>query len=185
MAVLSNMFPLGSAAPDFTLRDTRTDELISLKKSPAARATVIMFLCNHCPYVKYVQAKIVELANRYQPQGVRFLAISANDVAQYPEDGPEQMRMEAEQAHYPFPYLYDETQEVAKAYQAACTPDFYIFDQELLCVYRGCLDDSTPKNNQPLTGAHLEHALESILAGTTVATEQKPSMGCGIKWKQN
>lgn len=183
MAVLSNMFPLGSAAPDFTLRDTRTDEWVSLRNDHAAPATVIMFLCNHCPYVKHVQTKVVELANRYQSQGVRFLAISANDVSQYPEDGPEQMRVEAEQAHYSFPYLYDETQEVAKAYQAACTPDFYIFDKDLFCVYRGCLDESTPKNNQPLTGAHLERALDCVLAGTAVDAEQKPSMGCGIKWK--
>lgn len=183
VATPSNMLPLGSKATDFTLIDTRTNQLFSLAKSQTSMATVIMFLSNHCPYVKHVQAKVVELAGIYQNKGVQFIAISSNDVTQYPADGPEQMRVEAEQHHYSFPYLYDETQEVAKAYKAACTPDFYIFDKELCCVYRGCLDESTPGNNKSVTGEQLQNALDSILAGKAPSSEQKPSLGCNIKWK--
>ena len=183
VATASNMLPLGSKAPDFTLIDTKTDQLISLEKSKSSIATVIMFLSNHCPYVKHVQPKLVELAEIYQSKGVVFIAISSNDVEKYPADGPELMRLEAEKAHYSFPYLYDESQDVAKAYTAACTPDFYIFDKDLMCVYRGCLDESTPGNNKPLTGAFLQAALDCILSGKPVSTEQKPSLGCNIKWK--
>ncbi len=182
-ATPSTMLPLGSKAPGFNLIDTRNNKMVSLTEYKSAIATVIMFLCNHCPYVKHVQAKVVELANRYQSQGIVFIAISSNDAEKYPADGPEQMQLEAEQAHYSFPYLYDESQEVAQAYQAACTPDFYIFDKDLLCVYRGCLDESTPGNNKPVTGAHLQEALDCILAGKPVNPEQKPSIGCNIKWK--
>jgi peroxiredoxin len=182
-ATLSNMLPLGSKATDFDLVDTRTNQMVSLTQSKSSIATVIMFLSNHCPFVKHLQVKLVELAEHYQQKGIQFIAISANDVEKYPADGPEKMRIEAEEFHYPFPYLYDETQEVAKAYKAACTPDFYIFDKELLCVYRGCLDESTPGNNKPVTGEHLQNALENILAGKPVSTEQKPSIGCNIKWK--
>jgi thiol-disulfide isomerase/thioredoxin len=159
--------------------------MVSLKQSKSSIATVIMFLSNHCPYVKHIQSKLVELANLYQHKGICFIAISSNDVVHYPADSPEKMRLEAEQFHYPFPYLYDESQDVAKAYQAACTPDFYIFDKELLCVYRGCLDESTPGNNKPVTGAHLRDALECILAGKPVNPHQKPSIGCNIKWKSD
>lgn len=183
VATPSNMLPLGSRASDFVLIDTRTNQLVSLEKMKSAIATVIMFLSNHCPYVKHVQAKIVELADTYQSQGIQFIAISSNDKEKYPADGPEKMKLEAEAFHYSFPYLYDETQEVAKAYKAACTPDFYIFDKDLLCVYRGCLDESTPGNNKPVTGSHLQNALENILAGQPVSAEQKPSLGCNIKWK--
>ena len=183
VATASNMLPLGSKATDFTLVDTRNKQMVSLVKCKSSVATVIMFLSNHCPYVKHVQTKIVELAEHYQQKGVQFVAISSNDIEKYPADDPEKMRIEAEQFHYPFPYLYDETQEIAKAYQAACTPDFYIFDKNLLCVYRGCLDESTPGNGKPVTGEHLQNALDSILAGKPVSTEQKPSLGCNIKWK--
>ena len=183
VATASNMLPLGSKAPDFTLIDTRNDQWVSLDEGTLFKATVIMFLSNHCPYVKHVQPKVAELAARYQPQGIRFIAISSNDIEKYPADGPEKMRLEAEEAHYSFPYLYDESQDVAKAYKAACTPDFYIFDKDLLCVYRGCLDESTPGNNKPLTGEHLQAALDCILAGKPVNAEQKPSLGCNIKWK--
>lgn len=182
-ATPSTMLPLGSKAPDFNLIDTRNNKMLSLQEGRSAIATVIMFLCNHCPYVKHVQSKLVELANLYQPQGISFIAISSNDVENYPDDSPEKMQLEALQAHYSFPYLYDESQEVAKAYHAACTPDFYVFDKDLLCVYRGCLDDSTPGNNKPLTGEHLQAALDCILAGEPVSAEQKPSIGCNIKWK--
>ncbi|WP_058534336.1 thioredoxin family protein [Legionella saoudiensis] len=183
VATPSTMLPLGSKAPDFNLMDTRTNQMLSLQDSKSAIATVIMFLCNHCPYVKHVQPKLVELANLYQPKGISFIAISSNDVEKYPDDSPEKMHLEALNAHYSFPYLFDESQEVAKAYKAACTPDFYVFDKDLLCVYRGCLDDSTPGNNKPLTGEHLQAALECILAGKPVSAEQKPSIGCNIKWK--
>ena len=184
VATTSNMLPLGSKAPDFTLTDTRTDKLVSLQENKSSIATVIMFLSNHCPYVKHVQAKLVELAALYQPKGIQFIAISSNDIVKYPADAPEKMRLEAENFNYSFPYLYDETQEAAEAYTAACTPDFFIFDKDLLCVYRGCLDESTPGNNKPVTGAHLQGALDSILAGKSVSTEQKPSLGCNIKWKE-
>jgi len=177
------MLPLGTKAPDFTLIDTRTKQLVSLEKLKSSIATVIMFLSNHCPYVKHIQEKLVELAVKYQQRGITFIAISSNDIENYPVDGPENMKIEAEQFHYTFPYLYDETQEVAKAYKAACTPDFYIFDKELLCVYRGCMDESTPGNNIPVTGSHLESALDNIIAGKPVCATQKPSLGCNIKWK--
>lgn len=183
VATASNMLALGSKAPDFKLIDTRTNQWVDLAQYQSSVATVIMFLSNHCPYVKHIQAKIVELAAIYQAQGIAFIAISSNDIEKYPADGPEKMRLEAELAHYSFPYLYDESQDVAKAYKAACTPDFYIFDKEMRCVYRGCLDESTPGNNKPVTGAHLQAALDNILAGKPVATEQKPSLGCNIKWK--
>ncbi|MBI2785562.1 MAG: thioredoxin family protein [Legionella longbeachae] len=183
VATPSNMLPLGSKASDFTLIDTRSNQLLSLAKSKGSIATVIMFLSNHCPYVKHIQAKIVALAEVYQKKGIQFIAISSNDVEKYPADGPAKMRIEAEQCHYSFPYLYDETQEVAKVYKAACTPDFYIFDKDLLCVYRGCLDESTPGNNIPVTGAHLQNALDNILAEKPISTQQKPSIGCNIKWK--
>lgn len=183
-ATHSTMLPLGSKAPDFTLVDTRTNNLVSLSEKKSSLATVIMFLCNHCPYVKHVQNKIVELADKYQSKGISFIAISSNDVEKYPEDGPEKMRLEAERCHYSFPYLYDESQEVAKAYSAACTPDFYIFDKNLCCVYRGCLDESTPGNNKPVTGEYLQAALDNILNGQPVSAEQRPSLGCNIKWKE-
>ncbi|MDR3503969.1 MAG: thioredoxin family protein [Legionella sp.] len=182
-ATPSTMLPLGSKAPDFNLMDTRNNKMLSLQEGKSAIATVIMFLCNHCPYVKHVQPKLVELANLYQPKGISFIAISSNDVEKYPDDSPEKMQLEAQNAHYTFPYLYDESQDVAKAYKAACTPDFYVFDKDLLCVYRGCLDDSTPGNHKPLTGEHLQAALDCILAGKSVSAEQKPSIGCNIKWK--
>ncbi|MGL5742369.1 MAG: thioredoxin family protein [Legionella sp.] len=183
VATPSTMLPLGSKASDFTLIDTRNNQMVSLASSKSSIATVIMFLSNHCPYVKHIQAKIVELADNYQKKGIQFIAISSNDVEKYPADGPDKMRLEADQFHYSFPYLYDETQEIAKAYKAACTPDFYIFDKDLLCVYRGCLDESTPGNNKPVTGAHLQNALDNLLAGKPVSTEQNPSLGCNIKWK--
>lgn len=178
----SNMIPLGSKAPNFNLTDTRTGESVSLEED-TSKATVVMFLSNHCPYVKHIQPKLVEVVKKYQPQDIRFFGISSNDIEKYPEDSPEMMKEVAEKFDYTFPYLFDETQAVAKAYNAACTPDFYIFDKDLLCVYRGCLDESTPGNNKPLTGSHLMAALDAILAGQPVSTEQKPSLGCNIKWK--
>ena len=180
----SKMLPLGSKAPDFTLIDTLTNQLVSLKDYCSPVATVIMFLSNHCPYVKHIQKKFVEIANLYQKKGIAFIAISANDIEKYPSDSPENMRIEGENNHYTFPYLFDETQAVAKAYDAACTPDFYIFDKELRCVYRGRLDESTPGNNKPVTGKELSDALDSIVSGQPVSSDQKPSLGCNIKWKR-
>jgi thiol-disulfide isomerase/thioredoxin len=178
------MIPLGTKAPDFRLLDTVSGNYFTLSDLASDKATVIMFICNHCPYVKHIQGKLAEVANLYRKKNVSFIAISSNDVSNYPADSPDNMRAEALNHHYSFPYLYDETQEVAKAYQAACTPDFYIFDQNLCCVYRGRFDASTPGNNQPVTGNELCRALDNILAGNPVNPDQKASVGCNIKWKR-
>ncbi|MES2217014.1 MAG: thioredoxin family protein [Pseudomonadota bacterium] len=184
MATTSTMLlPLGTIAPDFKLINTRDGKLISLPEKKSQVATVIMFICNHCPYVKLIRNKMVEVAAQYQQQQLTFIAISSNDAKNYPADSPEQMREEAELYHYPFAYLYDETQEVAKAYQAACTPDFYVFDADLACVYRGRFDDATPGNQKEVTGNELCAALDNIIAGKAVSAEQNPSIGCSIKWK--
>jgi len=180
----SKMIPLGTKAPNFRLLDTVANKHVSLNELASPIATVVMFLCNHCPYVKLIQKKLVELANHYQAKHISFIAISSNDVETYPEDGPDQMRAEAIAHHYPFPYLYDDTQEVAKAYQAACTPDFFVFDKDLLCVYRGRFDDATPGNKREVTGHDLSNALNQMLAGETVSSEQQSSVGCNIKWKK-
>lgn len=180
----SNMLPLGTIAPDFTLPDTRSGQLFSLAAQAPAPATVIMFLCNHCPYVLYVNDQIVRIVNEYRPQGVAFVGISANDAAAYPEDSPENMKIHAERVGYDFPYLYDETQEVARAYDAACTPDFYVFDADMRLVYRGQLDDSRPRRNEtPPTGRDLRAALDAILSGRQPDPVQRPSGGCNIKWR--
>ncbi len=180
---LSNMLPLGTVAPGFTLPNVVTGETVSLKKLQSDKATVIMFICNHCPFVRHVQKGIVKLANDYIPKGVSFIAISSNDVEAYPEDTPDKMKAVAKEKGYPFPYLYDESQDIAKAYKAACTPDFYIFDSKMKCVYRGQLDDSRPSNNIPVTGKNIREALDNILSGKPVNEDQKPSIGCNIKWK--
>lgn len=179
----STMLPLGTVAPDFSLPDVVTGENVSLQQLKSPVATLIMFICNHCPFVKHVQDQLVMLAKEYQAKGIAFIAISANDVVNYPEDAPEKMKAVAQTLGYTFPYLYDESQAVAKAYQAACTPDFYIFDKHLQCVYRGQLDDSRPGNNIPVTGKDIRAALEAILAGRPVDEDQKSSIGCNIKWK--
>ncbi|MRG29233.1 thioredoxin family protein [Laceyella tengchongensis] len=179
----SNMFPLGATAPSFTLPDVVSNQEVSLEALKSDVATVIMFICNHCPYVKHVQKQLVQLANDYLPKGVAFIAINSNDAVQYPEDGPDNMKKVAEEFQYPFPYLYDESQKVAKDYQAACTPDFYIFDGKLSCVYRGQLDDSRPGNGLPVTGSYIRAALDSILNNEPIQVQQKPSIGCNIKWK--
>lgn len=180
----SNMLALGTQAPPFSLPDTRTGKTLSLHELKSDKATVIMFICNHCPYVKHVQKKLVDIVKTYQAKGISFIAISSNDIENYPSDAPDKMRQEAETHHYSFPYLYDESQEVAKAYKAACTPDFYIFDNHLACVYRGRFDSSTPGNGEPVTGHDLCEALDAILAGKLISSEQKPSLGCNIKWKK-
>jgi thiol-disulfide isomerase/thioredoxin len=180
---LSNMMPLGTVAPDFKLLDTLSGKDLSLGELKSDRATVIMFICNHCPFVKHVDAGIVKLAQDYQDKGISFVAISSNDIENYPQDAPDLMKVEAERVGYSFPYLFDESQEVAKAYQAACTPDFYIFDGNLKCVYRGQMDDSRPGNALPVTGNDIHQALEALLSNQAVSEIQKPSLGCGIKWK--
>jgi len=180
----SKMIPLGTKAPNFTLPDTVSGKDISLEDVISDKATVIMFLCNHCPYVIYVNDLLVELANEYTAKGVSWVAISSNDVVNYPQDGPELMTKHAKEAGYPFPYLYDESQEVAKAYDAACTPDLYVFDGDQKLAYRGQLDSSRPGNQNPQTGNDLRAALDAVLSGTAVAEKQIPSAGCGIKWKK-
>ncbi len=179
---LSKMLPLGTVAPDFQLLDTRTGKQASLQELKSTVGTVIMFICNHCPYVKHIQKKLVEVVHTYQKKGIAFIAINSNDIKKYPADSPQNMHKEAETYHYTFPYLYDETQAVAKAYQAACTPDFYLFDAAMTCVYRGRFDDATPGNGQPITGKELTQALDAILANKPINQDQKPSMGCNIKW---
>jgi thiol-disulfide isomerase/thioredoxin len=180
----STMLPLGTIAPDFTLMDVRTDKMMTLRELKSDVATVVMFICNHCPYVKLIQDRLAEVAKHYQTHGVSFIAINSNDVQNYPADAPDKMKIEAEKHKYSFPYLFDETQQVAKAYQAACTPDFYIFDKNLACVYRGRFDEATPGNKKPVTGEDLCHALDNILTGKLVSANQKPSVGCNIKWKK-
>ncbi|HLB58029.1 MAG TPA: thioredoxin family protein [Gammaproteobacteria bacterium] len=180
----STMLPLGTKATPFTLIDVRSNKSLSLDDIKSNTATVIMFICNHCPYVKHIQKKLIETVNFYQKKDVRFIAINSNDAKHYPADAPFQMRKVAEKFAYSFPYLYDETQAVAKAYHAACTPDFFVFDKELKCIYRGRFDESTPGNTYPVTGKELSQALENILAGKPVDPDQKPSVGCNIKWKK-
>ncbi|OEK05748.1 thioredoxin family protein [Roseivirga misakiensis] len=179
---LSNMMPLGTKAPSFQLPDTISGKTLSLDQLKSDKATVIMFICNHCPFVKHVDEGIVALARDYEKQGVTFIAISSNDVVNYPQDAPDLMKIEAKRVGYGFPYLYDESQAVAKAYDAACTPDFYIFEGDLNCVYRGQLDDARPGNGKPITGKDMRMALDEILSGNPVSAPQVPSMGCNIKW---
>lgn len=182
-AIESNMMPLGTKAPDFNLPDVISGKKKSLTELKSDKATIVMFICNHCPFVKHVQKGLVKLANDYIPKGISFIAISSNDVEAFPDDSPERMKEVAKQFGYPFPYLFDESQDIARAYGAACTPDFYVFDKDLKCVYRGQMDDSRPSNDIPVTGKDVRAALDAILAGKPVSKDQKPSIGCNIKWK--
>ena len=180
----SQMIDLGTTAPDFSLLDVVSNKTLSINDIRSGKATVIMFICNHCPYVKHINDQLVKLANDYIPKGMSFVAISSNDVKIQPDDSPEQMKRLSAELHYPFPYLYDETQEVAKAYEAACTPDFFIYDKDLWLVYRGQLDDSRPSNDVPSDGKDIRAALDAILAGDKPSPRQRPSIGCNIKWKK-
>ncbi len=180
----STMLPLGTEAPHFKLFDTVSEKEISLDEIKSDVATVIMFICNHCPYVKHIQEQLVDLAEDYIPEGIKFIAISSNDVENYPEDSPEFMHEEAKKWGYPFPYLYDETQAVAQMYDAACTPDFYVFDGDMKLIYRGQLDNSRPGNGKPLTGEDIRNVLDDHLKGNPITTNQIPSQGCNIKWVQ-
>ncbi|HVZ38980.1 MAG TPA: thioredoxin family protein [Candidatus Kapabacteria bacterium] len=183
-ATPSVMIPLGTAAPEFTLVDSVSGRTMSLGELKSEVATVVMFICNHCPYVVHVREGLIALARDYAPRGVSFIAVSSNDAVAYPDDGPERMREEAMKYGYPFPYLFDERQEVARAYQAACTPDIYVFDASLHLIYRGQLDASRPGNGVPVTGADVRGALDAAIAGTPVNPDQRPSIGCNIKWKK-
>jgi peroxiredoxin len=176
------MLPLGTKAPEFTLPDT-TGKMVSLSNFKDASALAVIFMCNHCPYVKHIRSGLAQLARDYHPRGVAVVGINSNDVDSYPADSPAMMAQEVKSAGYIFPYLYDETQAVAKAYRAACTPDIYLFDRQQRLVYRGQLDDSRPGNNIPVTGKDLRAAIEATLAGMPVSPIQKPSIGCNIKWK--
>lgn len=177
----STMLPLGSAAPGFTLPNI-DGQVVSLSDFAGAPALVVMFICNHCPYVKHVADQLAQLGRDYLPKGVALVAINSNDVSSYPADSPEQMVRESEERGYPFPYLYDADQSVAKAYHAACTPDFYVFNAEAKLAYRGQLDDSRPESGIPVTGTDLRNAIDATLAAAQVVENQKPSLGCNIKW---
>ncbi|MBP1686674.1 MAG: Alkyl hydroperoxide reductase and/or thiol-specific antioxidant family (AhpC/TSA) protein [Deltaproteobacteria bacterium] len=178
----STMAPLGTVAPDFQLPDT-TGKLVSAHDMRDAPALLVTFICNHCPFVKHIRAGLAQFAREYQARGLAIVAINSNDAKSYPDDSPTKMAEEVRRAGYTFPYLYDETQVVAKAYGAACTPDFFLFDRERRLVYRGQFDDSRPGSNRPVTGADLRAACDAVLAGRPVAPDQKASIGCNIKWK--
>jgi len=175
---------MGFKAPDFNLPDTRTGNAVSFKDTKGDNGTLVMFICNHCPYVKHIIQELVKIGNEYIPKGIGIVAINSNDIVKYPDDHPDKMKMLAEELNFPFPYLFDESQEIAKAYDAACTPDFNLFDVNNKCVYRGQLDSSRPSNNVPVTGVDLRKALNQVLNGEQVPVKQTPSIGCNIKWKE-
>lgn len=179
----SNMLPLGTVAPHFSLLDVTTNTVKTLKDLQGKNGTLICFICNHCPFVHYVNNELVAIANTYKVKGITTIAISSNDIVNYPQDAPDKMISNAKTYNYTFPYLYDSTQQIAKAYDAACTPDFYVFNTKLELVYRGQLDDSRPENDIPVTGKDLRHALDCVITNTKNTKPQKPSIGCNIKWK--
>jgi len=179
----STMLPLGTSAPDFNLSATEGN-MVSLGDFKDAPALLVIFMCNHCPFVKHILDVMVDMLKEYQSKGVAVVGINSNDVANFPDDSPEKMAKLAKESSFSFPYLFDESQEVAKGYHAACTPDFFLFDRERKLVYRGQMDDSRPGNDIPVTGVDLIKAMDSVIAGRQVNTNQKPSMGCNIKWKQ-
>ena len=179
----SKMLSLGTSAPDFNLPDIKGD-MVSSGDFKEAPALLVIFMCNHCPFVKHILSVLVELIQEYQAKGVSVVGINSNDAGNFPQDSPEMMARLAKETAFTFPYLYDQSQDVAKAYHAACTPDFFLFDKTRKLVYRGQMDDSRPGNNIPVTGLDLIKAIDAVLAGREVNAEQKPSMGCNIKWKQ-
>ena len=183
MLVNSKPFETGKKAPEFKLKDTVSGNILSYNDLKGEKGTVVMFICNHCPFVLHVNEQLVKRANDYRDKGSGWSASSSNDPINYPQDGPDKMQLHAKKIGYPFPYLFDETQDIAKAYDAACTPDFYVFDQYASCVYHGQLDSSRPGNNIPVTGDDIRHVLDSIISDNPVQIEAKPSIGCNIKWK--
>ncbi len=182
--IQSTMLPLGTKIPDFRLPDAMSGEMISPKTFVHKKALLVMFICVHCPYVKHIRPELARLAKDYKNKDVGIVAVSANDAQNYPEDAPENLKKMGEELKFSFPYCYDESQETAQAFRAACTPDFFIFDQNRRLIYRGQLDDSRPGNEKPLTGADLRQALHAVLFDQRVNPHQKPSIGCSIKWKQ-
>lgn len=178
----SNMLPLGTLAPTFNLMDVVTEKTLELQTIKGEKGTLIMFICNHCPFVVHVNPEIAQMGIQYGPKGIGFIAISSNDIENYPQDAPYLMKQIAKEEGYTFPYLYDETQEVAKAYDAACTPDFYLFDANLKLAYHGQLDDSRPGNGILVTGIDIRNAIDALLDGKDIGSNQKPSIGCNIKW---
>ena len=183
MAMTSAILLLGTPAPPFALRDVMSGQVYSLDSYTGKAALLVMFLCRHCPYVQYVEQEIAKLGADYADTGLGIVGISSNDPVHYPDDAPERLKEMAQRLEFRFAFCFDETQEVAKAYQAACTPDFYLFDAERRLVYHGQLDDSRPGNGKPITGRHLRAAIDAVLAGKPVDKHQKPSIGCSIKWK--
>lgn len=179
----STMLALGTSAPNFHLKDVVSEKDISLETFADKSALLVMFICRHCPFVKHIQAQLAQLGRDYLSTALGILAISANDAQKYPDDAPESLQAMAEELGFVFPFVYDQTQAVAKAYDAACTPDFFLFDRDRHLVYRGQLDDSRPSNALPVTGQDLRAAINAVLAGQPVNPEQKPSIGCNIKWK--
>lgn len=180
----STMLELGTKAPDFTLTDVVTNKTVSLSDFDDSTTLLVIFMCNHCPYVKNIKPGLVEFANDYDEEDLGIVAISSNEIENYPDDGPEKMAEDAGKYGYPFPYLFDETQEVAKAYYAACTPDFFLFNEDRELAYRGQFDDSRPGNDEPVTGKDLREAVDKLLDDGSVVEDQKPSLGCNIKWKK-
>jgi len=183
-AIASTMLPLGTPAPDFSLPDVVSGRTISRQQFVGMRGLLVMFICAHCPYVKHVEEHLAKLGHEYAVQGLGIVAISSNDTAGCPEDAPDGLREQAKRNRFTFHYLYDESQAVAHAYDAVCTPDYFLFDANMKLVYRGQLDDSRPKNGIPVTGRDLRAAIDAVMAGKPVPADQKPSLGCGIKWKQ-
>ncbi|QVL56894.1 MAG: thioredoxin family protein [Simkaniaceae bacterium] len=181
----SNMIPLGTKAYNFKLLDVTSDEFTTLKEIQSDIGTVIMFIRNHCPYVEHIVERILDLARDYIPKGISFVAINSNDPKMYPDDTLEEMKKFSEKHDFPFPYLDDPTQEAAKGFGAACTPDFFVFDKDLKCVYRGQFDESRPDNNHPTTGENLAEALDCLLSNKKVPIDQHPSVGCRIKWRES
>jgi peroxiredoxin len=178
------MLPLGTRAPDFDLQDAVSGKRVSLTSLAERKALLVMFICRHCPYVQHVKSELSRLAKDYSAKGAAVVAVCSNDASRYPDDAPASLKEFAREEGFPFPLLYDESQETAKAYKAACTPDFFLFDKERRLAYRGQLDDSRPENGKPLTGKDLRAALDAVLTDRPVEAKQKPSMGCNIKWKE-
>lgn len=179
------MLPLGTLAPDFQMPDVRNNQLVSIADFANTKALLVMFICQHCPFVKHIKQELAKIGKDYAKQSLGIVAISSNDITTHPEDSPEKLRLMAEELDLNYPLCYDASQEVARAYNAACTPDFFLFDAEKKLVYRGQLDDSRPSNNLPVTGQDLRAAIDAVLKGYPVNSEQKPSIGCNIKWKNN
>jgi peroxiredoxin len=179
----SAMLALGTQAPDFSLPNVRIGEDVNVKSAAGSKGLLVMFICRHCPFVKHVERELAKLGEEYEGRGIGIVAISSNDAANYPEDAPESLAQQAREMNFPFAYLYDESQAVARAFDAACTPDFFLFDKDLKLVYRGQFDDSRPGSAIPVTGRDLRSAMEAVLEGKPVHPMQKPSIGCNIKWK--